>query len=106
MDHIDRLIAAVKASRFKRVLIAEDAKMPPTKLSKILNRKQVPTVNEFIDIARAVNFDPARLLSDGELVIDAARLREVHARSREVHTASAKLLEALAAMLPEPETPP
>jgi hypothetical protein len=105
MDVIDRLIAAVDASKHKRVLVAEDAGMPAAKLSKILNRKQVPTVTEFIDIARAIDVDPARLLSDGELVVDADRLREVHARSRDVLAASERLSELLANLLPEPEAP-
>jgi SOS-response transcriptional repressor LexA len=79
MDAIERLIAAVQASGLKRLRIATDAGMPQTKLSKILNRRQVPTVLEFIAIARAIGSDPALLLTDGDLVIEVEKVRVAHA---------------------------
>jgi transcriptional regulator with XRE-family HTH domain len=77
MDVIDRLIAALKRSGLKRLHIATAAGMSAAKLSKILNRKQVLTVPEFIAIARAIGLDPALLLTDGELVVNVDVLREV-----------------------------
>lgn len=79
MDAIERLIAAVQASGLKRLRIATDAGMPQTKLSKILNRRQVPTVLEFIAIARAIGSDPALLLTDGDVVIEVEKVRVAHA---------------------------
>lgn len=93
MEVIDRLVAAVEASGLKRVRIADAAGISPTKLSKILNGKQVPTVPEFIAIARAIRYDPARLFTEGELVIEVETLREAHA-------ASQRLQEILAGWLP------
>jgi SOS-response transcriptional repressor LexA len=79
MDAIERLIAAVQASGLKRLRVATDAGMPATKLSKILNRKQVPTVLEFIAIARAIGADPALLLTDGDIVIEVDQVRTAYA---------------------------
>jgi SOS-response transcriptional repressor LexA len=78
MDAIERLIAAVQSSGLKRLRVANDAGMPQTKLSKILNRRQVPTVLEFIAIARAIGSDPALLLTDGDVVIEVDKLRVAH----------------------------
>ena len=78
MDAIERLIAAVQASGLKRLRVATDADMPPTKLSKILNRRQVPSVLEFIAIARAIGSDPALLLTDGDVVIEVDKVRVAH----------------------------
>src|SRR5204863_5623372 len=79
MDAIERLIAAVQASGLTRLRVATDADMPPTKLSKILNRRQVPSVLEFIAIARAIGSDPALLLTDGDVVIEVDKVRVAHA---------------------------
>ncbi|HJQ40514.1 MAG TPA: S24 family peptidase [Thermoanaerobaculia bacterium] len=79
MDAIERLIAAVQASGLKRLRVATDAGMPATKLSKILNRKQIPTVLEFIAIARAIGADPALLLTDGDIVVEVDQVRTAHA---------------------------
>jgi SOS-response transcriptional repressor LexA len=75
MDAMERLIAAVQVSGMKRLRVATDAGMPATKLSKILNRRQVPTVLEFIAIARAIKTDPALLLTDGDMVIEVEKVR-------------------------------
>jgi SOS-response transcriptional repressor LexA len=93
MDVIDRLIAAVDASGLKRVRIAEDARMSPAKLSKILSRKQVPTVLEFIAVAGAIRVNPGLLFTDQELVVDVDKLRDAHASLE-------KVTELLATMLP------
>lgn len=79
MDAIERLISAVQGSGLKRLRVATDAGMPATKLSKILNRRQVPTVLEFIAIARAIGSDPALLLTDGDVVIEVEKVRVAHA---------------------------
>lgn len=92
MDAIDRLRAAVKASGYKQTRIASDAQMPAGKLSKILNGKQEPTVAEFIAIARAMQLDPGRLLTDGELVVDLEAVREAYAASNRVSELLAKML--------------
>jgi SOS-response transcriptional repressor LexA len=96
MDVIDRLIAAVHASGIKQIHIARLADMKSTKLNKILKRKQVPTVPEFIAICRAIDLDPARLFTDGELVIELKALREAHA-------AAARVQQILGNWLPEVE---
>lgn len=93
MDAIDRLIAAVKASGYKQTRVAADARMPAAKLSKILNRKQEPTVAEFVAIAGAIQVDPGRLFAEGELVVELGAVREAYA-------ASNRLSELLASMLP------
>ena len=95
MDAIDRLIVAVKNSGIKQNHIARLAGLPATKLNKIVNRRQMPTVPEFIDIARAIDLDPARLFTDGELVIELDGLRAAHA-------AAQRATEILAGWLPEP----
>lgn len=101
MDVVERLIAAVEASRYKHVRIAADAGMPASKFSKIMNRKQVPTVPEFIAIARAIDLDPGRLFTDSELVVDLERLQAAHATSRELRETSERLTAMLQRMLPE-----
>ena len=85
MDAIERLIFAVQASGLKRLRVASDAGMPPTKLSKILNRKQIPTVLEFIAIARAIGSDPALLLTDGDVVVEVDKVRTAHAAVSRAH---------------------
>jgi SOS-response transcriptional repressor LexA len=107
MDVIDRLIAAVKASDKKRWHIAADAGMSSAKLSKIMQRKQVPTVPEFIAIAAAINLDPAKLFTSREFVVELESLQSLHALTlrhaadaEHIHERVKKLLplqEALAA---------
>jgi SOS-response transcriptional repressor LexA/transcriptional regulator with XRE-family HTH domain len=75
MDAIDRLRAAVKASRDKQTVIAADAGMKSSKLNKILKGHQVASINDFIAIARAIGRDPATFFSDGELVVAIDTLR-------------------------------
>lgn len=90
MDAIERLIVAVQASGLKRLRVATDAGMTQTKLSKILNRKQVPSVLEFIAIAQAIGSDPALLLTEGDLVIELEKVRVAHAavsQAREILSA-------------------
>ncbi len=89
MEVIDRLVAAVAASGMKQNHIARVSGLGKTKVNKILNRKQVPTITDFIAIAKAVNVDPARLFTDGELVIELEDLRQAHAASQRVQ----KILE-------------
>jgi transcriptional regulator with XRE-family HTH domain len=98
MDAIDRLIDAVKNSGIKQNHIARLAGLSATKLNKIVNRHQIPTVPEFIAIARAIHLDPARLFTDGELVIELDALRAAHA-------AVQRATEILAGWLPEPGVP-
>jgi SOS-response transcriptional repressor LexA len=100
MDVVERLIAAVKASKSKQRHIAADANMPPAKLSKIVNRKQVPTVPEFIAIARAIGIEPSRLFSGAELVVEAETLRNVHSLSAKAAQALQQLTEQVAKLLP------
>jgi SOS-response transcriptional repressor LexA len=97
MDAIDRLIEAVRSSGIKQIHIARLAGMRATKLNKIVKRVQVPTVPDFIDIARAIHLDPARLFTEGELVIQLEALRSAHA-------AAQRATEILAAWLPVAET--
>jgi transcriptional regulator with XRE-family HTH domain len=104
MDVIGRLIVAVKTSGMKRLRVAADAGMTPTKLSKILNRKQVPTVPEFIAIARAIDLDPARLFTDSELVVEIETVREALALAQQMQAATGSLAERLEKMLPEPQS--
>jgi phage repressor protein C with HTH and peptisase S24 domain len=96
MDAIDRLIEAVKSSGIKQNHIARLAGMPATKLNKIVKRHQIPTVPEFIAIARAIHLDPARLFTEGELVIELESLRSAHA-------AAQRATEILAGWLPAME---
>jgi SOS-response transcriptional repressor LexA/lambda repressor-like predicted transcriptional regulator len=104
MDVIGRLIAAVDASRYKRVRIAADAGMSPTKLSKILNRKQVPSVTDFIAIAQAIHLDPARIFTDRELVVEVESVRAAHAASQQLLAASERVAAILENLLPEPQS--
>jgi hypothetical protein len=64
-------------------------------LNKIVNRRQIPTVPEFIEIARAIHQDPARFFTDGELVVELDALRAAHAGAQ-------RATEILAGWLPEP----
>ncbi len=100
MDPIGRMIEAVKSSGIKQNHIARLAGMSATKLSKILNRQQIPTVPDLIAIARAIHLDPARLFTEGELVIQLEALRSAHA-------AAQRATEILAGWLPvaEPAAP-
>lgn len=104
MDVIGRLIAAVEASGLKRVRVAGDAVMSPTKLSKILNRRQVPTVLEFVAIARAISLDPVRLFSDSELIVEAEDVRAAHEANRDLQRITERLGTILGKMLP-PQQP-
>jgi phage repressor protein C with HTH and peptisase S24 domain len=103
MEVIDRLIAAVRASKMKQWHIAADANMTAEKLSKIVNRKQVPSLPEFIDIARAIGLEPARLFTGGEVVVELERLRAAHALSAQAAATFQQLTEQLATMLPVAE---
>lgn len=94
MEIIDRLVAAVEASGLKQKRIAFLAGISASKLNKILKRKQIPNVLEFIAIARAIKLDPGRLFTDGELVIALNALRTAHATSQRLH-------EILGSWLPE-----
>lgn len=94
MDVMRRLADAVKASGLKQTHIARVAGMPTTKLNKILKGRQMATVPEFIDIARAIDLDPGRLFTEGELVIELDELRAAH-------SASLRVTEILASWLPE-----
>jgi len=85
MDVIDRLITAIDKSGVKHIRIAEDAGMKATKFSKIYRRKQVPNVIEYIAIARAIRLDPARLFTDGELVVELQALRDAVSYSEGLH---------------------
>lgn len=82
MDAMQRLVAAVEQSGLKRARIAEDAGMSPTKLSKILNGIQAPLLEDFLAIAHAIRCEPARLLTDGELVIELSTLQDAHRLSQ------------------------
>jgi transcriptional regulator with XRE-family HTH domain len=86
---IARLIAAVDASGMKQNHLGRVTGLGKTKVNKILNRKQEPTISDFIAIARAINVDPGRLFSDGELVVDLETLRDAHAASQRLQ----KILE-------------
>jgi SOS-response transcriptional repressor LexA len=105
MDVVGRLIAAIEASGLKRVRIAADAGMTPEKLSKILTRRQIPTVPEFIAIARASMLDPGRLFTDSELVVEVDTIRAVQALSREARAATERLDQLLTELLPELQAP-
>lgn len=94
MDGVDLLIAAIDASGLKHNWIAREAGMGPGKFSKIYHRRQVPSILEYIDIARAIGRDPGRLLSDGDIVIRLAELRSVSAA---MHDAT----QTLSSWLPE-----
>lgn len=86
----------MKASGLKQSHIARVAGMEESKLSKILRGRQVPTVPDFIDIAHAINLDPGRLFSEGELVMALDALRAAHS--------AAKTIESiLSSHLPQPD---
>jgi transcriptional regulator with XRE-family HTH domain len=96
---ITRLIDAVDASGMKQNHIGRVSGLGKTKVNKILNRKQEPTISDFIAIARAINVDPGRLFTDGELVVDLETLRDAHAASQRLQ----KILEGwLPAAKPAP----
>lgn len=98
---IARLIAAVDASGMKQNHLGRVTGLGKTKVNKILNRKQEPTISDFIAIARAINVDPGRLFSDGELVVDLESLRDAYATSQRLQ----KILEGwLPAAKPVPAT--
>ena len=99
MDVIDRLVLAVTKSGLKRVYIAALAGISPTKLSKILNRKQPPILSEFIAICEAIKLEPGRLFTKGDLVIELKALREAYADLQRVH-------HLLGSWLPEPVEEP
>lgn len=101
MDVVDRLIAAIDASGMKHTRIAADAGMDKSKLSKIYNRKQVPTALQYFDILRAIGRDPSRVLTEGELVVDAERLRVALQASQELREASTRLAGVLEELLPK-----
>ena len=103
MDAIDRLIEAVKSSGIKQIHIARLAGMPATKLNKIVKRHQVPTVPEFIAIAGAIQLDPARLFTKGELVVELDSLRSAHAaaqRAAEILAGWLPVVEAAVPVIP------
>jgi len=82
MDAMDRLIGAIDNSGMKHVRIAEDAGMRPGKFSKIYKRRQVPSIVEYIAIARAIRVDPALLFTDGELAVSLQKVNEALAAVR------------------------
>lgn len=92
MDVIGELIADVDASGYKRARIAADAGMTTSKLSKILNRKQVPTVLEYYAIRKAIHREAAL---SREVVVDLERLRAALAESRQARDRSQHLTEIL-----------
>ena len=100
MDAIDRLIEAVKSSGIKQNHIARLAGMPATKLNKIVKSHQIPTVPEFIAIARAIQLDPARLFTEGELVVELESLRSAHAAAQRATEILAGWLPAMEAAAP------
>ncbi len=99
MEVIDRLAHAVTTSGLKQNHVAAEAGISPTKLSKILKGKQAVSVADFMAIARAIKVDPARLVSDGDLVVDLETLRTAVADSRRLH-------EILEQWLPEGSSAP
>jgi SOS-response transcriptional repressor LexA len=84
MEVIERLIAAVRASGIKQNHIAHVSGLGTTKLNKILNRHQVPTIPDFMAIAQAIHIDPARLFTDREVAVELAEVREVYAASQQL----------------------
>ena len=91
MGAVNQLCDAVRASGKKQVIVADDAGIKPSKLSKILRGHQEPTVDEFIAIARAIGKDPALFLSDGDVVVSLQALREAQTAA----TTTRDLLAAL-----------
>ncbi|HEY0372338.1 MAG TPA: hypothetical protein VGD79_10070, partial [Thermoanaerobaculia bacterium] len=100
MDPVGLLILEVEASGYKRSKIAADAGMATTKLSKILNRKQIPNILEYCAIRRVVRPDLDRIFR-GESGIDADRLRTMVIESQQIRDLSQRLSEALRTLLPE-----
>jgi SOS-response transcriptional repressor LexA len=101
MEAIDRLRAAVKASGVKQTYVASQAGMASSKLNKILNGHQVPTMPDFIAIARAIRRDPAVFFSDGELAVELEHLRAIRAAAQTIEAYLGNYLpEATAAKLP------
>jgi transcriptional regulator with XRE-family HTH domain len=100
MDALDRLRAAVKASGMKQNYVASQAGMTSSKLNKILNGHQVPTMLDFIAIARAINRDPAGFFSDGELVVELEHLRAARAAAQTIDAILSNYLPDAAAAPP------
>jgi SOS-response transcriptional repressor LexA len=101
MEAIDRLRAAVKASGMKQTYVASQAGMASSKLNKILNGHQVPTMPDFIAIARAIRRDPAVFFSDGELAVELEHLRAIRAAVQTIEAYLGNYLpEATAATMP------
>jgi len=92
MDPVERLIEAVVSSGYKRVRIATDAGMSATKLSKIVNRKQVPTVAELIAIAQAIKLDPSRLFTDKDVFVQLDDLVAIQSASNVIASAIESML--------------
>jgi len=101
VEAIDRLRAAVKASGMKQTHVASQAAMASSKLNKILNGHQVPTMPDFIAIARAIRRDPAVFFSDGELAVELEHLRAIRDAVQTIEAYIGNYLpEATAATLP------
>jgi len=105
MDVIGRLIEEVESSGKKRWRIAADAGMSSTKLSKILNRKQVPNVLEYIAIVEAIESTLSRMFAGSELVVETEKLRAAQAASQDLFAASERLAKILGSLLPDREPP-
>jgi SOS-response transcriptional repressor LexA len=109
MDALQRLVAVVEQSGMKRARIAEDAGMSATKLSKILDGNQVATMPDVLAIARAIHCEPARLFTDGEVVIDLAALDEANRLSQRLGEILGRWLPAgsspSATLLAQPKIP-
>jgi transcriptional regulator with XRE-family HTH domain len=84
MDAMDRLRDAVKASGVKQSHIASLTGMKRSKVNKILSGYQVAALPDFIAIARAIKIDPARLFSEGELVVEVEQLRAAHGHALQI----------------------
>lgn len=54
-----------------------------SKLNKILKKRLVPTVPEFIAVAREIGVDPGRAFTDRDLVVELEELREAYAQGDE-----------------------
>lgn len=81
---IERLNVVMRANKSKHWHIAKLAGMSATKLSKILNRKQVLSLSDFLAIARALELEPSRFLSESAMVVDAKKIEAAHRLSREL----------------------
>jgi phage repressor protein C with HTH and peptisase S24 domain len=100
MDPVDRLIAAIDASGIKHVRIASDADIPTSKFSKIYRRKQIPNAREYFQILRAIGRDAARVVTEGELLVETERLRAAYEASVDLREVSTRLAAILEEMLP------